>query len=43
MQQVARQVTSRREAKRLALSLFWNVRAEFSRRGNALYSSKFVQ
>ncbi|KAK9844135.1 hypothetical protein WJX81_005562 [Elliptochloris bilobata] len=25
------QVTSRREAKRLALSLFWNVRAEFSR------------
>jgi len=26
------QVTSRREAKRLALSLFWNVRADFSRR-----------
>ena len=30
------QVTSRREAKRLALSLFWNVRAEFSRRANAI-------
>ena len=31
-QKTAFQVTSRREAKRLALSLFWNVRAEFSRR-----------
>ena len=41
MQHVARQVTSRREAKRLALSLFWNVRAEFSRRGLALHCAQW--